>query len=190
MEKTAARDSAESSTSARSAPFANPSPRSPAGQRQSVAVAKAVMSQAQLVIMDEPTAALGVAQTRDGARASSRRSPAGEWRCCVISHNLIDVFEVSDQIACLYLGQLAVQGPASAFNTQNLVEYMTTGTASQPIDRAAAAPAAQEASAMSATEDPPGAHTDPESSASAATAVAEDPTVAHRRRRDGARRRS
>jgi D-xylose transport system ATP-binding protein len=102
------------------------------GQRQSVAVAKAVMSQAQLVIMDEPTAALGVAQTRmvlDLIKTLSGRGVA----VLVISHNLNDVFEVSDNIACLYLGQMAVQGPASAFNTQNLVEYMTTGTASQPI---------------------------------------------------------
>ena len=102
------------------------------GQRQSVAVAKAVMSQAQLVIMDEPTAALGVAQTRmvlDLIKTLSGRGVA----VLLISHNLTDVFEVSDTIACLYLGQLAVQGPASAFNTQNLVEYMTTGKATQPI---------------------------------------------------------
>jgi D-xylose transport system ATP-binding protein len=102
------------------------------GQRQSVAVAKAVMSQAQLVIMDEPTAALGVAQTRmvlDLIKTLSGRGVA----VLVISHNLTDVFEVSDWIACLYLGQMAVQGPAQEFNTQNLVEYMTTGKATQPI---------------------------------------------------------
>jgi D-xylose transport system ATP-binding protein len=98
------------------------------GQRQSVAVAKAVMSKAQLVIMDEPTAALGVAQTSmvlDLIKTLSGRGVA----VLLISHNLNDVFQVADRIACLYLGRLAVEGPASQFNRQNLVEYMTTGTA-------------------------------------------------------------
>jgi ABC-type sugar transport system ATPase subunit len=98
------------------------------GQRQSVAVAKAVMSKAQLVIMDEPTAALGVAQTTmvlDLIKTLSGRGVA----VLLISHNLNDVFQVADQIACLYLGRLAIEGPASQFNRQNLVEYMTTGTA-------------------------------------------------------------
>jgi ABC-type sugar transport system ATPase subunit len=115
------------------------------GQRQSVAVAKAVMSHAQLVIMDEPTAALGVAQTRmvlDLIKTLSGRGVA----VMVISHNLNDVFEVADSIACLYLGQLAVQGPASAFDRLNLVEYMTTGTATNPIGQAAGSePGSQEA---------------------------------------------
>jgi ABC-type sugar transport system ATPase subunit len=98
------------------------------GQRQSVAVAKAVMSKAQLVIMDEPTAALGVAQTTmvlDLIETLSGRGVA----VLLISHNLNDVFQVADRIACLYLGRLAVEGPASQFNRQNLVEYMTTGAA-------------------------------------------------------------
>jgi len=98
------------------------------GQRQSVAVAKAVMSQAKLVIMDEPTAALGVAQTRMVLELITRLSDRGVT-VLVISHNLNDVFEVADQIAVLYLGQMAISGPASEFNRQNAVEYMTTGTA-------------------------------------------------------------
>jgi ABC-type sugar transport system ATPase subunit len=106
------------------------------GQRQSVAVAKAVMSDAKLVIMDEPTAALGVAQTRmvlDLIKTLSNRGVA----VLVISHNLNDVFEVSDFIATLYLGQLVVSGPASQFDTQSLVAYMTTGTAGrQPTAQA------------------------------------------------------
>ena len=111
------------------------------GQRQSVAVAKAVMSDTQLVIMDEPTAALGVAQTRMVLELIKTLSGRGVT-VMLISHNLTDVFEVSDEIACLYLGRLAVQGPASAFDTQNLVEYMTTGTATRPVG----SPATQEAS--------------------------------------------
>ncbi len=98
------------------------------GQRQSVAVAKAVMSQAKLVIMDEPTAALGVAQTTMVLDLIKRLSSRGV-AVLVISHNLNDVFEVSDRIAVLYLGRLAVSAPASEFDRQSVVEYMTTGTA-------------------------------------------------------------
>src|SRR6202012_4653030 len=79
------------------------------GQRQSVAVAKAVMSKAQLVIMDEPTAALGVAQTTmvlNLIKTLSGRGTAG----LLMSPKLNDVFEVADRIAVLYLGRLAVQG--------------------------------------------------------------------------------
>ena len=98
------------------------------GQRQSVAVAKAVLGQGKLVIMDEPTAALGVAQTRmvlDLVTTLAARGVA----VLVISHNLNDVFEVADRVAVLYLGRLVVSGPVSEFNRQNTVEYMTTGTA-------------------------------------------------------------
>jgi D-xylose transport system ATP-binding protein len=98
------------------------------GQRQSVAVAKAVMSQAQLVIMDEPTAALGVAQTTMVLNLIKTLSGRGV-AVMVISHNMNDVFEVADRIAVLYLGRLVVSAPASEFNRQNVVEYMTTGTA-------------------------------------------------------------
>jgi ABC-type sugar transport system ATPase subunit len=101
------------------------------GQRQSVAVAKAVMSQAKLVIMDEPTAALGVAQTTMVLGLITRLSQRGV-AVLVISHNLNDVFEVSDRIAVLYLGRLVVSGPAAEFDRQSVVEYMTTGTAGAP----------------------------------------------------------
>jgi ABC-type sugar transport system ATPase subunit len=98
------------------------------GQRQSVAVAKAVMSKAQLVIMDEPTAALGVAQTSMVLNLIKTLSSRGV-SVLVISHNLVDVFEVADRIAVLYLGRLVVSAPASAFDRQSAVEYMTTGSA-------------------------------------------------------------
>ncbi|HWD75557.1 MAG TPA: ATP-binding cassette domain-containing protein [Solirubrobacteraceae bacterium] len=98
------------------------------GQRQSVAVAKAVMSEAQLVIMDEPTAALGVAQTSMVLNLIKTLSSRGV-AVLVISHNLVDVFEVADRIAVLYLGQLVTSAPASEFDRQSVVEYMTSGTA-------------------------------------------------------------
>ena len=100
------------------------------GQRQSVAVAKAVMTNAKLVIMDEPTAALGVAQT-EMVLALIKNLASRGVSVIVISHNLNDVFEVADRIAVLYLGRLVVEGPASQFDRQNAVEYMTTGTAAR-----------------------------------------------------------
>ena len=100
------------------------------GQRQSVAVAKAVMANAKLVIMDEPTAALGVAQTHmvlDLIKSLSSKGIA----VLVISHNLIDVFTVADRMAVLYLGRMVAHGEASEFDSQMVVDYMTTGTSSR-----------------------------------------------------------
>jgi D-xylose transport system ATP-binding protein len=113
------------------------------GQRQSVAVAKAVMSRAQLVIMDEPTAALGVAQTTMVLELIKTLSGRGT-AVLLISHNLNDVFEVSDRIAVLYLGRMAIQGEAAGFDRQNLVEYMTTGTATRGYQDPAGTPSPAE----------------------------------------------
>ena len=98
------------------------------GQRQSVAVAKAVMWNSKLVLLDEPTAALGVVQTRSVLDLIKRLRDRG-LAVMVISHNLNDVFEVSDRIAVLYLGRMVTQGPAGDYDRQSVVEYMTTGTA-------------------------------------------------------------
>ena len=96
------------------------------GQRQSIAVAKAVMWNSKLVIMDEPTAALGVVQTKMVLDLIKRLRDRG-LAVMVISHNLNDVFEVADRIAVMYLGRLVVQDDASKFDRQSTVEYMTTG---------------------------------------------------------------
>ncbi len=96
------------------------------GQRQAVAVAKAVMQQARLVIMDEPTAALGVTQTAMVLELIGQLSSRGIG-VVVISHNLNDVLAVADRIAVLHLGRLAAVGPISQFDTQSIVELMTTG---------------------------------------------------------------
>ncbi|HEY3842175.1 MAG TPA: ATP-binding cassette domain-containing protein [Acidimicrobiales bacterium] len=104
------------------------------GQRQSVAVAKAVMAKAELVIMDEPTAALGVAQTRTVLDLIKRLTSQGVT-VLMISHNLNDVFEVADRIAILYLGRIVAVQPASSIDSQVVVDYMTTGRS----DRAAPA---------------------------------------------------
>ena len=100
------------------------------GQRQSVAVAKAVMWNSKLVIMDEPTAALGVVQTKQVLDLIQRLRDRG-LAVMMISHNLTDVFHVADRIAVLYLGRLVVQDDASKFDLQTVVEYMTTGGTSR-----------------------------------------------------------
>src|SRR5207302_8634928 len=96
------------------------------GQRQSVAIAKAVLWNSKLVIMDEPTAALGVVQTKMVLDLIRRLRDRG-LAVMVISHNLNDIFDVADRIAVLYLGRMVVQNRRSAFDRQSVVEYMTTG---------------------------------------------------------------
>ncbi len=74
------------------------------GQRQSIAVAKAILRRAKVVLLDEPTAALGVAQTRQVLNLIRRLREQG-LAVVVISHNLADVFEVVDRVVVLRLGQ-------------------------------------------------------------------------------------
>jgi D-xylose transport system ATP-binding protein len=100
------------------------------GQRQAVAVAKAVMQEVKLVIMDEPTAALGVTQTELVLSLIARLASTGH-AVLVISHNLTDVFQVADRVAVLYLGRLVASGPASEFDAQSAVDLMTTGASTR-----------------------------------------------------------
>ena len=78
------------------------------GQRQTVAIAKAVLWNSRIVILDEPTAALGVAQTAQVLELVRRLADNG-LGVVLISHNMNDVFAVSDRIAALYLGRTAAQ---------------------------------------------------------------------------------
>jgi ABC-type sugar transport system ATPase subunit len=105
------------------------------GQRQAVAVARAVMHDAKLVIMDEPTAALGVSQTEQVLSLIGRLAERGHG-VIVISHNLTDVFEVADRFAVLYLGRLVAVGPAAEFDRQSVVDLMTTGSTSRQVNGA------------------------------------------------------
>jgi ABC-type sugar transport system ATPase subunit len=102
------------------------------GQRQSVAVAKAVMSHAKLVIMDEPTAALGVSQTAQ-VLALIKRLASNGVGVLMISHNLNDVFSVADRIAILHLGRVVAAGPISEFDSSVVVDYMTTGRSERAL---------------------------------------------------------
>jgi ABC-type sugar transport system ATPase subunit len=100
------------------------------GQRQAVAVAKAAMRESKLVILDEPTAALGVSQTAQVLGLIKVLASRGV-SVIVISHNLTDVFEVADRIAVMYLGTLVSSGPVANYDTASAVEMITTGASSR-----------------------------------------------------------
>jgi D-xylose transport system ATP-binding protein len=96
------------------------------GQRQSVAVAKAVMWNSKVVILDEPTAALGVAQTRQVLDLVKRLRDKG-LGVVIISHNLHDVFECADRITSLRLGQRVDVFEAAKVTQQDVVHSITAG---------------------------------------------------------------
>ncbi|MGH3423278.1 MAG: ATP-binding cassette domain-containing protein [Nocardioidaceae bacterium] len=96
------------------------------GQRQTVAIAKAVLWNSKVVLLDEPTAALGVAQTRQVLDLVRRLADKG-LGVVLISHNMVDVFEVADRITALFLGRVAADVPASEVNHSQVVELITAG---------------------------------------------------------------
>lgn len=98
------------------------------GQRQGVAIARAVGGSSRIVLMDEPTAALGVQET---ARVLEivRSLVAQDLAVLLISHSMQQVLEVADQVWVLRGGRMVVGLRASETSTQELVHYITTGTA-------------------------------------------------------------
>ena len=96
------------------------------GQRQTVAIARAVLWNSRIVILDEPTAALGVAQTEQVLKLVRRLADRG-LGVVLISHNLNDVFQVADDIAVLYLGRLVAQVHTKDVTNSQVVELITTG---------------------------------------------------------------
>ncbi|ALE73942.1 D-xylose transport ATP-binding protein XylG [Pseudonocardia sp. Ae168_Ps1] len=96
------------------------------GQRQTVAIAKSVLWDSRVVLLDEPTAALGVAQTRQVLDLVRRLAEQG-LAVVLISHNMADVFEVSDRIACLYLGRMVAEVPTSEVDHSQVVQLITAG---------------------------------------------------------------
>jgi D-xylose transport system ATP-binding protein len=100
------------------------------GQRQSVAVAKAVMWNSKLVILDEPTAALGVAQTRQVLDLVKRLAEQG-LGVILISHNLHDIFEVADHISVLRLGQNVAEFKRTEVTEEQVVHAITAGKLSK-----------------------------------------------------------
>jgi D-xylose transport system ATP-binding protein len=96
------------------------------GQRQSVAVARAVMWNSKLVILDEPTAALGVAQTEQVLELVKRLGHQG-LAVILISHNLHDVFVAADRISVLRLGRNAGLFTRSEVTQEEVVHAITAG---------------------------------------------------------------
>lgn len=94
------------------------------GQRQSVAVSRAVMWNSKLVLLDEPTAALGVAQTKQVLELIKRLREQG-LAVVVISHNLRDVFEVVDRVIVLRLGQRVATFDVKTTSAEQVVAAIT-----------------------------------------------------------------
>jgi len=96
------------------------------GQRQTVAIARAVLWNSKIVILDEPTAALGVAQTEQVLMLVRRLADRG-LAVVLISHNLNDIFQVADEIAVLYLGKMVAQVNTGDVKNNQVVELITAG---------------------------------------------------------------
>jgi D-xylose transport system ATP-binding protein len=96
------------------------------GQRQTVAIAKSVLWKSKVVLLDEPTAALGVAQTRQVIDLVRRLADQGVG-VVLISHNMVDVFDVADRICALYLGRVAAEVKAADVTHSQVVELITAG---------------------------------------------------------------
>ena len=96
------------------------------GQRQTVAIAKSVLWNSKVVLLDEPTAALGVAQTRQVLDLVRRLAEQG-LGVVLISHNMNDVFEVADRISVLYLGRMAAEVNTKDVTNSQVVELITAG---------------------------------------------------------------
>jgi D-xylose transport system ATP-binding protein len=94
------------------------------GQRQQVAVARSLLGEPKVVLLDEPTAALGVAQTAQVLALIKRLREHG-LGVMVISHNLADVFEVADRIVVLRLGRVAGIYDAAKTNQNEIVAAIT-----------------------------------------------------------------
>ncbi len=96
------------------------------GQRQTVAIARAVLWNSRVVILDEPTAALGVAQTEQVLNLVRKLADNG-LAVILISHNLNDVFAVANNISALYLGTMAAQVKKQEVTQSQVVELITAG---------------------------------------------------------------
>ncbi|NJP10943.1 MAG: sugar ABC transporter ATP-binding protein [Leptolyngbyaceae cyanobacterium RU_5_1] len=94
------------------------------GQRQCIAVAKTILRQPKVVLLDEPTAALGVAQTRQVLNLIRRLREQG-LAVVVISHNLHDVFEVTDRVIVMRLGQRSTTFNTRTTNPEQVVAAIT-----------------------------------------------------------------
>jgi D-xylose transport system ATP-binding protein len=94
------------------------------GQRQAVAIARSLLGEPKVVLLDEPTAALGIVQTRQILELIDRLRKRG-LGVVVISHNLADVFQVADRIAVLRLGRMAATFDKAGSREEEIVAAIT-----------------------------------------------------------------
>jgi D-xylose transport system ATP-binding protein len=104
------------------------------GQRQSVAIARSLLGEPKIVMLDEPTAALGVAQTAEVLALITRLKDRG-YGLLLISHNLADIFEVADRIVVLRLGRNAGVFDARSDSSEDVVAAITGATDSAALQR-------------------------------------------------------
>jgi D-xylose transport system ATP-binding protein len=105
-----------------------------------VAIAKAVLWKSRIVVLDEPTAALGVSQTHQVLQLVRRLAESGAG-VVIISHNMNDVMQVADRVDALYLGRLAAEVIPKESSISQIVELITTGRSGSIGLSPAAAPA-------------------------------------------------
>jgi D-xylose transport system ATP-binding protein len=94
------------------------------GQRQSIAIARSLLGEPRMVILDEPTAALGVSQTAQVLELIRNLKERG-LGVILISHNLSDVFQVADRVVVLHLGRNAGEFPATTEHQNDIVAAIT-----------------------------------------------------------------
>jgi D-xylose transport system ATP-binding protein len=104
------------------------------GQRQSVSIARSLLGEPKVVMLDEPTAALGVAQTAE-VLALIRRLKERGYGLLLISHNLADIFEVADRIVVLRLGRNAGVFDAHGDSSEDVVAAITGASDSAALER-------------------------------------------------------
>ncbi len=114
------------------------------GQRQSIAVAKTVLRDPKVVLLDEPTAALGVAQTRQVLNLIRRLRDSG-LAVVMISHNLADVFEVADRVIVLRLGRRIGTFDIATSTSEQIVASITGAEFGESAARARVAAGMAEA---------------------------------------------
>ncbi len=121
------------------------------GQRQTVAIARSLVGRPKVVMLDEPTAALGVAQTAEVLNLIERLREQG-LGVILISHNMADVQAVADKIVVLRLGRNAAEIPIEEATTETLVAAIT-GASDNVVTRRAGRTEAASAAAQPSTDD-------------------------------------
>jgi D-xylose transport system ATP-binding protein len=106
------------------------------GQRQTVAIARSLLGRPKVVMLDEPTAALGVAQTAEVLNLVERLRERG-LAVILISHNMADVMAVADRVAVLRLGRNNGTFVVSETRTQDIIAAITGATDNAVSERAA-----------------------------------------------------